>query len=255
MFVDTHTHLDFDAFDEDREKVIQRAIENQVLAIITIGTDLETSKQAILLAEKYASIYASVGIHPSDCAGAIDKDFDFIKELAAHEKVVAIGEIGLDYYHMHAEKEMQAKAFEKQIRIARELNLPMIIHNRDSHTDMLEILNNEGIKEIGGVMHSFSGDLDFLDKIIALNMHVSFTGNITFKKSTSNELVKKAPVENMLLETDCPFLTPVPLRGKRNEPAFIVHTAKKIAEIKEIELELLGKITSENAKSLFKLDI
>ena len=255
MFVDTHTHLDFDAFDEDREKVIQRAIENQVLAIITIGTDLETSKQAILLAEKYASIYASVGIHPSDCAGAIDKDFDFIKELAAHEKVVAIGEIGLDYYHMHAEKEMQAKAFEKQIRIARELNLPMIIHNRDSHTDMLEILNNEGIKEIGGVMHSFSGDLDFLDKIIALNMHVSFTGNITFKKSTSNELVKKAPVENMLLETDCPFLTPVPLRGKRNEPAFIVHTAKKIAELKEIELELLGKITSENAKSLFKLDI
>ena len=181
--------------------------------------------------------------------------FDFIKELAAHEKVVAIGEIGLDYYHMHAEKEIQAKAFEKQIRIARELNLPMIIHNRDSHTDMLEILNNEGIKEIGGVMHSFSGDLDFLDKIIALNMHVSFTGNITFKKSTSNELVKKAPVENMLLETDCPFLTPVPLRGKRNEPAFIVHTAKKIAEIKEIELELLGKITSENAKSLFKLDI
>ena len=255
MFVDTHTHLDFDAFDEDREKVIQRAIENQVLAIITIGTDLETSKQAILLAEKYASIYASVGIHPSDCAGAKDKDFDFIKELAAHEKVVAIGEIGLDYYHMHAEKEMQAKAFEKQIRIARELNLPMIIHNRDSHTDMLEILNKEGIKEIGGVMHSFSGDLDFLDKIIALNMHVSFTGNITFKKSTSNELVKKAPVENMLLETDCPFLTPVPLRGKRNEPAFIVHTAKKIAEIKEIELELLGKITSENAKSLFKLDI
>lgn len=255
MFVDTHTHLDFDAFDEDREKVIQRAIENQVLAIITIGTDLETSKQAILLAEKYASIYASVGIHPSDCAGAKDKDFDFIKELAAHEKVVAIGEIGLDYYHMHAEKEIQAKAFEKQIRIARELNLPMIIHNRDSHTDMLEILNNEGIKEIGGVMHSFSGDLDFLDKIIALNMHVSFTGNITFKKSTSNELVKKAPVENMLLETDCPFLTPVPLRGKRNEPAFIVHTAKKIAEIKEIELELLGKITSENAKSLFKLDI
>lgn len=255
MFVDTHTHLDFDAFDEDREKVIQRAIENQVLAIITIGTDLETSKQAILLAEKYASIYASVGIHPSDCAGAKDKDFDFIKELAAHEKVVAIGEIGLDYYHMHAEKEIQAKAFEKQIRIARELNLPMIIHNRDSHTDMLEILNKEGIKEIGGVMHSFSGDLDFLDKIIALNMHVSFTGNITFKKSTSNELVKKAPVENMLLETDCPFLTPVPLRGKRNEPAFIVHTAKKIAEIKEIELELLGKITSENAKSLFKLDI
>ena len=255
MFVDTHAHLDFDTYDEDREKVIQRAIENQVLAIITIGTDLETSKQAILLAEKYASIFAAVGIHPSDCANLNDKDFEFIKELAGHEKVVAIGEIGLDYYHMHAEKDIQQNAFKKQIAIARELNLPMIIHNRDSHEDMLKILNEEGVKDIGGVMHSFSGDLEFLNKIIAMNMYVSFTGNITFKKSTSDELVKKVPIENLLLETDCPFLTPVPLRGKRNEPAFIVHSAKKIAELKEIEPELLGRITSENAKTLFKLDI
>ena len=255
MFVDTHAHLDFDTYDEDREKVIQRAIENQVLAIITIGTDLETSKQAILLAEKYASIFAAVGIHPSDCANLKDKDFEFIKELAGHEKVVAIGEIGLDYYHMHAEKDIQQNAFKQQIKIARELNLPMIIHNRDSHEDMLKILNEEGVKDIGGVMHSFSGDLEFLNKIIAMNMYVSFTGNITFKKSTSDELVKKVPIENLLLETDCPFLTPVPLRGKRNEPAFIVHSAKKIAELKEIEPELLGRITSENAKTLFKLDI
>jgi TatD DNase family protein len=255
MFVDTHAHLDFDTYDDDREKVIQRAIENHVLAIITIGTDLETSKQAILLAEKYASIFASVGIHPSDCANLKDKDFEFIKELAGHEKVIAIGEIGLDYYHMHAEKEIQHKVFKKQIAIARKLNLPVIIHNRDSHADMLQILDKEGVKDIGGVLHSFSGDINFLNNIIAMNMHVSFTGNITFKKSTSDQLVKNAPIENLLLETDCPFLTPVPLRGKRNEPAFIVHTAKKIAELKEIELELLGKITTENAKSLFKIDI
>ena len=255
MFVDTHAHLDFDTYDDDREKVIQRAIENHVLAIITIGTDLETSKQAILLAEKYASIFASVGIHPSDCANLKDKDFEFIKELAGHEKVIAIGEIGLDYYHMHAEKEVQHKVFKKQIAIARKLNLPVIIHNRDSHADMLQILDKEGVKDIGGVLHSFSGDINFLNNIIAMNMHVSFTGNITFKKSTSDQLVKNAPIENLLLETDCPFLTPVPLRGKRNEPAFIVHTAKKIAELKEIELELLGKITTENAKSLFKIDI
>ena len=255
MFVDTHAHLDFDTYDNDREKVIQRAIENHVLAIITIGTDLETSKQAILLAEKYASIFASVGIHPSDCANLKDKDFEFIKELAGHEKVIAIGEIGLDYYHMHAEKEVQHKVFKKQIAIARKLNLPVIIHNRDSHADMLQILDKEGVKDIGGVLHSFSGDINFLNNIIAMNMHVSFTGNITFKKSTSDQLVKNAPIENLLLETDCPFLTPVPLRGKRNEPAFIVHTAKKIAELKEIELELLGKITTENAKSLFKIDI
>ncbi|MEJ2542539.1 MAG: TatD family hydrolase [Calditrichaceae bacterium] len=255
MFVDTHTHLDFDTYNEDREKVIQRAIENQVMAIITIGTDLETSKQAILIAEKYASIYASVGIHPSDCVNVKDKDFEFIRELASHEKVIAIGEVGLDYYHMHAEKDIQHDAFRKQIQIARDLNLPLIIHNRDSHEDMLKILDEQNVKDIGGVMHSFTGDNNFLDKIISMNMHVSFTGNITFKKSTSDELVKKAPIENMLLETDCPFLTPVPLRGKRNEPGFIVHTAKKIAEIKEIELELLGRITTENAENLFKIDI
>ncbi|MEJ2053391.1 MAG: TatD family hydrolase, partial [Calditrichaceae bacterium] len=225
MFVDTHAHLDFDVYNDDREKVIQRAIENQVLAIITIGTDLETSKQAILLADKYASIYAAVGIHPSDCANAKPADFDFIKELAGHEKVVAIGEIGLDYYHMHADKETQAKAFKQQIDIARELNLPIIVHNRDSHTDMMEMLKQENAGEIGGVMHSFSGDLAFLREIISMNLHLSFTGNITFKKSTSGELVKRAPIENLLLETDSPFLTPVPLRGKRNEPAFIVHTA------------------------------
>ncbi|MBN1408497.1 MAG: TatD family hydrolase [Calditrichaceae bacterium] len=255
MFVDTHTHLDFDIYDEDREKVIQRAIENQVIAIITIGTDVETSKQAILLAEKYASIFASVGIHPSDCANVKNKDFQFIRELASHEKVVAIGEVGLDYYHMHAEKEIQHSAFKNQIQIARELNLPLIIHNRDSHQDMLKVLKEENVKDIGGVMHSFTGDIDFLEKIISMNMHVSFTGNITFKKSTSDDLVKKAPVENLLLETDSPFMTPVPLRGKRNEPAFIVHTAKRIAELKEIDLELLGRITTENAKNLFKIDI
>ena len=255
MFVDTHTHLDFDAYNEDRENVIQRAIENQVLAIITIGTDLETSKQAILLADKYASIFASVGIHPSDCANVKDSDFDLVKELAGHEKVIAIGEIGLDYYHMHAEKDVQQNSFKKQIGIAKELDLPMIIHNRDSHDDMLKILKDENVNEIGGVMHSFSGDLPYLNKIINMNLHISFTGNITFKKSTSDELVKKVPIENLLLETDSPFLTPVPLRGKRNEPAFVIHTAKKIAKIKEIDIEILAKVTTENAKSLFRLDI
>ena len=255
MFVDTHTHLDFDAYNDDREKVIQRAIENQVLAIITIGTDLETSKQAILLADKYASIFASVGVHPSECANIKDNDYKFIKELAGHEKVIAIGEIGLDYYHMHADKDVQQKAFKKQISIAKDLELPMIIHNRDSHEDMLKILKNEGVGEIGGVMHSFSGDLEFLNKIIAMNLHVSFTGNITFKKSTLDEIVKQTPIENLLLETDSPFLTPVPLRGKRNEPAFIIHTTKRISELKEIELDVLAKVTTENAKTLFKLDI
>lgn len=255
MFIDTHAHLDFDSYDEDREIVIQRAIENQVSGIITIGTDLKSSEQAVALAEKYASVFAAVGIHPSDCASAHYNDFEKIKELAQHERVVAIGEIGLDYYHMHADKETQKNIFKKQIQLAKELNLPLIIHNRDSHDDMYEIISNEGAAETGGVLHSFSGDETFLEKILLTNLHISFTGNITFKKSTADALVVQTPLEKLLLETDSPFLTPAPLRGKRNEPAFLIHTAKKIAELKSVSIEKVGGITSENAKKLFKLNL
>lgn len=255
MFVDTHAHLDFDLYNQDREKVIQRAIENQVQAIITIGTDLESSKQAVILAEKYASIFAAVGIHPNDCALIRDEDYQLIRELTRHEKVIALGEIGLDYHHMHADKETQKNVFRKQIRIARDLGLPIIVHNRDSHEDLQKILLSESAQEIGGVLHSFSGEVSFLEKIIKLNFHISFTGNITFKKSSADILIKEVPVENLLLETDSPFLTPVPLRGKRNEPAFVVYIAQKIAEVKNMELDLLAKITTENAKKLFRLNI
>lgn len=255
MLIDTHAHLDFDTFDEDREIVIQRAIESGLAAIITIGTDVETSKQAVALAEKYASVFAAVGIHPTDCANISDADFDSIRKLAQHEKVIAIGEVGLDYYHMRTDKDVQKEIFTRQVELARELGLPLIIHNRESHEDMYKVLSESHAAEVGGVMHSFSGDADFLNKILELDLHVSFTGNITFKKSASDELVKKAPLERLLLETDCPFLTPVPLRGKRNEPAYMVHTAQKIADLKEISAEEVGKVTSENAISLFKLDI
>jgi TatD DNase family protein len=156
---------------------------------------------------------------------------------------------------MHAEKDVQKNTFIRQIGIARLLNLPLIIHNRESHDDIYDVITNESASEIGGVFHSFSGDESFLDKIISANFHISFTGNITFKKSTADPLIIKAPVEKLLLETDSPFLTPVPLRGKRNEPGFIIHTANKIANLKQMEPEILGKITSENAKELFKLDI
>lgn len=255
MFIDTHAHLDFDVYEEDREKVIQRAIESQVLAIITIGTDLESSRRAILLAEKYASIYAAVGIHPGDCARTSPRDFSVIRDLGRHPKVVAIGEIGLDYYRMHAEAEMQKEVFKKQITIARDLNLPVIVHNRDSHGDVLEILTKQGGLELSGVLHSFSGDEDFLQAVINLNFYLSFTGNLTYKKNTSLPLIQKVPIANLLLETDSPFLSPVPLRGKRNEPAYVVHIARRIAEIKEIELDILSKVTTDNAKTLFKLDI
>ncbi len=256
LFVDTHTHLDFDLFDEDREIVIQRAIKNGVAAIITIGVDVESSKRAVELAEKYATVFAAVGIHPTECADIPDRDFDLIEELANHEKVVAIGEVGLDYYHMRAPKEIQKNVFLYQVHFAEKLGLPLIIHNREAHEDIYDLIKTKNISEIGGVLHSFSGEISFLEKILLTDFYISFTGNITFKNSKSEELVKETPLERLLLETDSPFLTPVPLRGKRNEPGFIIHSAKKIAEIKQIEVEELGKITTENAKRLFKkLDI
>ena len=255
MLIDTHSHLYFDSFDEDRELVIQRAIENGLAAIITIGTDVETSKQAVVLAEKYASVFAAVGIHPTDCADVNNDDFETIRTLAQHEKVIAIGEVGLDYYHMRAKKEVQIETFNRQIKMALELKLPLIIHNRESHEDMYKVLAASEASEIGGVLHSFSGDENFLNRILELDLHISFTGNITFKKSDADELVNNTPLERLLLETDSPFLTPVPLRGKRNEPAFVVYTANKIAKIKGLSLEEVAKVTSENAVSLFNLNI
>ncbi len=253
MFVDTHAHLDFESFDEDREVVIQRAIQNQVLAIITIGTDLKSSKNAVLLAEKYASIYAAVGIHPSDCAEAEDNDFEEIRELAQHEKVIAIGEVGLDYYRMYAEKDKQKDTFGRQIKLARELNLPLIIHNRDAHEDVYNMILSEKATEVGGVLHSFTGDENYLENILLTNFHISFTGAITYKNNDSEALIANVPLERLLLETDSPFLTPVPLRGKRNEPSLIIHTAKRIAAIRGITVDQLAAVTSENAGALFQI--
>ena len=255
MLIDTHAHLGFDSYDEDRELVIQRAIESGVAAIITIGTDIATSEQAVLLADKYATVFAAVGIHPTDCAKVTKNDFSSIRTLAAHEKVIAIGEIGLDYYHMRADKKTQKETFRQQIEIARELHLPLIMHNRESHEDMLDCLAHSNVSEVGGVMHSFTGDPEFLNKVLELDLHVSFTGNITYKKSTSDGLVTDVPLERLLLETDSPFLTPVPLRGKRNEPAFMVHTAQKIADLKRLSLPEIKETTTENAVKLFHLTI
>jgi len=255
MYIDTHAHLDFESFEKDREAVIQRAIENKVSAIITIGTSLETSKKAVSYANNYASIFAAVGIHPSDCAGASETDYQQIEKLSAEEKVIAIGKIGLDYYRMYTDKETQKGAFIKQIAIARKVNLPVIVHTRESQEDALNILLQENANEVSGVLHSFSGSLEFLKKVLDTNFYVSFTGGVTFKKSTVDELVKKTPVEKILLETDSPFITPVPHRGKRNEPSYVTHIANKIAELKGMSAEELAEITTENARHLFGFTI
>ncbi len=255
MFIDTHAHLDFDSFDKDREVVIQRAIENKVSAIITIGTSLKTSIKAVSYANNYASIFAAVGIHPSDCKEASEKDYQEIEKLAAEEKVLAIGEIGLDYYHMYTDKETQKAAFIRQITIAKKVNLPVIVHTRESQEDAFKILLEENANKVAGVFHSFSGNMDFLERVLESNFYVSFTGGVTFKKSTIDDLVKKTPIEKILLETDSPFITPVPHRGKRNEPSYVTHIASKIAELKGISIEKLADITTENARHLFGFSI
>jgi TatD DNase family protein len=251
MFIDTHCHLDLKQYEQDREKVIQRAIKNKINTIISIGTDLISSQKSIELAEKFAVIYASVGIHPNDCAQIDDKAINQIKKLTAHNKVVAIGEIGLDYYRNYAPVKKQQEIFKSQLKLARSLKLPVIIHNRDAHEDIYNILVDEKAAEIGGVFHSFTGDQHFLESILAFNFYVSFTGSVTFKNSKSKELVQNVPLEKLLLETDSPFLTPVPFRGKKNEPAYITYIAEKIAQIKKISIEELAEITTENAKNLF----
>ncbi len=251
MFVDTHAHLDFESFNEDRDAVIQRAIEKKISNIITIGTNLETSKKAISFAENFDGIFAAVGIHPSDCADAKESDYKEIEKLAEHEKVIAIGEIGLDYYRMYTDKETQKKAFIRQLSIARKVKLPVIVHTRESQEDSLNLLIKEGASEVSGVLHSFSGTTELLKKVMDTNFYVSYTGGVTFKNSTTDELVKNTPIERMLLETDSPFITPVPFRGKRNEPSFIIHTANKIAELKGVSIEELARVTTENANHLF----
>ena len=253
MFIDTHTHLQFESYDEDREKVIQRAIKNDIDAMITIGTDLKSSGHALDLAKKFAVVFASVGIHPNDCMNTTNADLDEVEKMAQFDKSIAIGEIGLDYYRQNAPKEKQQEILRKQVQLARKLGLPMIIHNRDAYEDIYRVLKEEKAEEISGVFHSFSGDIQFLEAILALNYHVSFTGPITFKNTNYNKLIDCVPLEQLLLETDSPFLAPVPFRGKRNEPSYVRYIAEKIAQVKGTTIEKLAAITSDNAKNLFHL--
>jgi len=255
MYIDTHCHLDFENYDEDRESVVQRSIKNKIEAIISIGTDVETSAKSIELAEKFATVFAAVGIHPNETSDANKNSIQKIYDLSSNPKVVAIGEIGLDYYRDYAPVDIQKELFRTQLKMAREKELPVIIHNRQAHSDVYDILVEEKSTDLKGVLHSFDGDIHFLDSVLAYNFYISFTGVVTFKNANYNELIKHVPLENLLLETDSPFLTPVPFRGKRNEPSYVTYVAEKIAEVKDISIEELAKITTENAHNLFKLKI
>jgi len=250
---DTHTHLHFDQYATDLEEVIVRARERGVQRILTLGTDYHSSLQSQQISQKYDLVYSAAGIHPTDIFKAKSEDVSRVMALAsAQAKIVAIGEIGFDLYWKEVPLEKQIPVFEQMLDIALELNLPVVIHNRDAHREMREFFNKWKTKELSGVMHSFSGSIEDARFYMDLGLHISFTGVITFKNFTGIEVVKSIPLERLLLETDSPFLTPVPNRGKRNEPAFVEYVARRLAEIYDLPLQDITHTTFQNANRLFR---
>jgi TatD DNase family protein len=252
MLIDTHAHLEMREFNDDREDAIKRAREAGVEYIVTIGTTVESSRDAVMLADKYDFIYAAIGIHPHEVKDILHPAYDILRHFAQHKKVVAYGEIGLDYFHEHSPRTDQKRKFRDMLREARELDLPVIIHDRDAHEDTLQILSEEWSPDLGGVMHCFSGDAAMAKKVIEMGFSISIAGPVTFPKAESlREVVKQIPIEHMLIETDSPYLAPQPMRGKRNEPAFVRHTAEMIAKVKGLTFDDVARITSFNAMQLF----
>ncbi len=252
---DTHTHLHFDQYQDDLTRTIERARQTGIIRMLTLGTDLGTSQAAVQIAGRYEEVFAAVGIHPTDAHHAALKDAAAIKELAmSEEKVVAIGEIGLDLYWKDVPLQDQVPVLERMIVLAGELDLPVVIHNREAQKEMQSLFGEWGIDRLSGVMHSFAGNIRDAEFYLQRGMFISFTGVITFKNFKEMEVVKHVPLERLLLETDSPFLAPVPKRGKRNEPAYVKYTAEKLSEVHGVSVEEVCRITTGNASKLFRWD-
>lgn len=254
MLFDSHAHLNAEQFDEDREEVLARAREMGVSRILNIGFNRETIPTSLQLAEKYDYIYSSVGWHPVDAKDYTEADYEWLKSLTNHPKVVAIGEIGLDYYWDTSPKDVQQQVFREQIRLAKEVNLPIIIHNRDAHEDVLKILKEEHAYEVGGIMHAFSGSVEMAKACIDMNFYISFGGPVTFKNARKpKEVAQVVPLDRLLIETDCPYLTPHPFRGKRNESGYVRYVAEVLAELRGMTTEEIAHITYQNATKILRL--
>ncbi|MDW7652229.1 MAG: TatD family hydrolase [Bacillota bacterium] len=252
--IDTHAHLNDARFAEDIDDVLSRARDAGVMAIVNVGFDLESSRGAIELSRERPFLYAAAGIHPHDAKTVTDESLAELRQLAGNTKVVALGEVGLDYYYNHSSRETQQEAFRVQIGLAREFSLPLIVHDRDAHQDVLAILQQEGADSVGGVMHCFSGGIALAREFLDLGFFISLAGPVTFKNAGElPEVARYVPLDRLLVETDSPYLAPVPRRGRRNEPAYVVMVAEKIAEIRGENPERIAEITSENARTLFNL--
>ncbi|MDD2689433.1 MAG: TatD family hydrolase [Candidatus Omnitrophica bacterium] len=252
MFIDTHCHLDFPQFNQDRSQVIERARAEGIEYVINIGSSVKGSIDSLGLSKEYDFIYASVGIHPHEADNFDEKSENSIRQLAKKEKVVAIGEIGLDYFKNYSKLENQKPLFISMLKLAKELDKPVVIHSRQAQNDTLKIIKES--MPLKGVVHCFSGDVDFLKAFLDLGFFVSFTCNITYKNANNlRAIVKETPLEKLLLETDAPYLAPEGLRGARNEPAFIKLLAEEVAKIKEVSMEEVARATTANAKLFFNL--
>ena len=250
MWTDTHLHLDDAAFDEDRDAVVARAAAAGVRTMICAGTSVEGSRRAIALAERYPDVWATVGIHPGAAASADAAAFQALAELARHPRVVAVGETGLDYVHERAPRRVQADAFTKHVRLAREAGLPLVIHNREASEDVERILTDGGACAV--VMHCFTGGPDLAVRWAEVGWMISLAGPLTFAKAGAlREVARRVPADRLLVETDAPYLAPVPVRGRRCEPAFVVHTAHMLAALRDISADALAAVLAENGARVF----
>lgn len=252
MIFDTHAHLNDPAFDEDREELISGLPEKGIGFVMNVGCCLDSSKDCIALAEKYPFIYASVGSHPDSAGEVCEELMQTYLEMSKHSKVKAIGEIGLDYYYEGFNREIQIKAFEMQMELARQAQLPVIVHERDAHGDGMDIVRK--FPDVTGVFHCYSGAAEMARQLVDLGWYIGFTGVLTFKNARKAvETAASIPLERILLETDCPYMSPEPFRGKRNDPGRLIHMAQKLAEIRGLSVEEIIAITTENAKRLYRI--
>ena len=254
MLIDSHAHLEMPEFKKDLEAVIQRAKESGVEYIFTVGTERKDWKKALEIANSHPSIYAILGVHPHNAKEIDDQTYPMLKEFCRNGKVKAFGEIGLDFFRNLSPQDIQLKRFREQIGLAKELGLPIVVHDREAHHETMEILKSEKAEERGGIIHCFSGNYEMAKVCIEMGFYISIPGSITFKNAEGlREVVKKVPLESLLVETDAPFLTPEPFRGKRNEPSHVRYTAQKVAEIKNVSFERVAEVTTENALKVYRL--
>ena len=250
--IDTHVHLMDKQFARDLSQVLERARAAGVGKMVNIGYDLGSSQEGAAMAAREEDLFAVIGIHPHDAVTCTPDALTELERLAIDPKVVAIGEIGLDYYRDLSPRDVQKKAFKDQLSLAKRLNKPVVIHDRDAHQDVMDILKEERVIEIGGVMHCYSGSWEMAREAMKMNMYISIAGPVTFNNARRlQDIAKLVPLNRLLIETDCPYLAPEPYRGKRNEPSYVLKVAEKIAQIKGITLETLAKATTDNAKELF----